>query len=151
MDAEWWVKYLLLNGNDGIAKSDKILVNYRYHEASKTVSRSQLFDDDFNAIRHSVLELFKAPESISLYYLNTNISNINILPNVKLVHKSIHKRDLLSFYTRKSIKESFLQRDIVNLVLNLAYDVYLKRFGFLYYIKDLLVYFGMRFPQKGQN
>lgn len=137
MDAEWWVKYLLLNGNVGIAKSDTVLVNYRYQEASKTVSQPHLFDDDFNAIRHSVLKLLEAPKFISKYYLSTKIFDIDILSDIPLIHKSVHRRKLLSFYTRKSIKESYLRHEFTNLISNLIYDVYLKRFKFLYYFKEL--------------
>lgn len=43
MDKAWWVNYLLSFGLDGIHKFDEVLVNFRLHEASKTVSQSEGF------------------------------------------------------------------------------------------------------------
>lgn len=43
MDRDWWIKYLLLFGLKGVVKIPDILVNFRLHEDSKTVSQNELF------------------------------------------------------------------------------------------------------------
>ena len=129
MDAELWIKYLLTYGAKNIVDTERILVNYRYHETSKSVSQAQLFDDDLNAIRYSVMKCFKAPECLIKYYEPSNIHSINILPDIKLVHKSINIKKLLLCYTKKSISNSLHGLKLADLVLILIYDVYLNLLG----------------------
>ena len=50
MDREWWIRYLFLYGLDGIVQSPEILVNFRLHPESKTVSQSAAFQIDHDAI-----------------------------------------------------------------------------------------------------
>lgn len=54
MDRDWWVKYLLRFGMEGIVKSDEIIAHFRLHEASKTVSKSNAFDEERNAYYRSL-------------------------------------------------------------------------------------------------
>lgn len=49
MDREWWVRFLLHFGLEPIRKIPDVLVNFRLHEASKTVS----LNDSFNFERDS--------------------------------------------------------------------------------------------------
>lgn len=56
MDREWWIRYLLKYGLDGIVKSDKILVNFRLHPQSKTVSQANVFQLDHDAIFFSLAQ-----------------------------------------------------------------------------------------------
>lgn len=48
MDRDWWVKYLLRFGLEGIEKSDQVLTNFRLHSDSKTVSQNDAFNDERN-------------------------------------------------------------------------------------------------------
>jgi glycosyltransferase involved in cell wall biosynthesis len=43
MDREFWIHYLLVYGLDGILKDDELLVNFRHHDGSKTISQKQSF------------------------------------------------------------------------------------------------------------
>lgn len=52
MDKEWWIRYLWLFGQEKVYKSDEVLVNFRLHGESKTVSQKVGF----------------VKESVSLYY-----------------------------------------------------------------------------------
>jgi glycosyltransferase involved in cell wall biosynthesis len=56
MDRDWWVKYLLRYGLNGIKKEDVILANFRLHGASKTVSQSSAFNHERNAYYRSMAE-----------------------------------------------------------------------------------------------
>lgn len=50
MDKAWWINYLLIFGLDGVRKFDDILVNFRLHEASKTVSQSKHFAQETDGL-----------------------------------------------------------------------------------------------------
>lgn len=43
MDKEWWIRFLFNFGVDPIKVSQELLVNFRYHEGSKTVSQQDEF------------------------------------------------------------------------------------------------------------
>jgi glycosyltransferase involved in cell wall biosynthesis len=44
MDKEFWMRYLIRYGLQGIVKMDNILANFRWHKNSKTVSQGQKFE-----------------------------------------------------------------------------------------------------------
>lgn len=127
MDSELWVKYLLRYGCLNIIRTDTILVNYRYHEKSKSVSQANLFDHDFNAIRYSVLELFNAPKFVKKYYFDSKINNISKLSDIKLVHSSIVRKKIIACYLTKSRSDSFRDLNLSDVVLNLIYSLYLEQ------------------------
>jgi glycosyltransferase involved in cell wall biosynthesis len=53
MDKDWWVRYLCTFGIDGIYKDDKVLVNFRLHGNSKTVSLAENFQKETNNLYYS--------------------------------------------------------------------------------------------------
>lgn len=50
MDKELWIRYLLRHGIEHVLKVDKVLINFRLHDASKTQSQSSAFSTDTNTI-----------------------------------------------------------------------------------------------------
>jgi glycosyltransferase involved in cell wall biosynthesis len=50
MDREWWIRYLLKFGLNGINKIDECIVNFRLHPRSKTVSQAIEFEHETNAL-----------------------------------------------------------------------------------------------------
>ena len=46
MDKEWWIRYLLIFGLNGIKKIDDLIVNFRLHGSSKTVANKAAFIED---------------------------------------------------------------------------------------------------------
>jgi len=50
MDKEWWVRYLLAFGLSGIKKIEEVLVNFRLHDDSKTISQSKGFEEETDAL-----------------------------------------------------------------------------------------------------
>jgi glycosyltransferase involved in cell wall biosynthesis len=54
MDRDWWVKYLLRHGLEGIKKEEVILANFRLHGDSKTVSQSAEFNQERNSYYRSL-------------------------------------------------------------------------------------------------
>lgn len=50
MDKAWWINYLFSYGLGGVRMFDEVLVNFRLHEASKTVSQSESFAQETDAL-----------------------------------------------------------------------------------------------------
>ncbi|MEQ9443511.1 MAG: glycosyltransferase family 2 protein [Cyclobacteriaceae bacterium] len=50
MDKAWWINYLLLFRLDGVRMFEEVLVNFRLHDASKTVSQSECFARETDAL-----------------------------------------------------------------------------------------------------
>jgi glycosyltransferase involved in cell wall biosynthesis len=49
MDRDWWVRYLFAFGLDGVVEIPEVLVNFRLHETSKTVSQAAAFRTEHDA------------------------------------------------------------------------------------------------------
>ncbi len=74
MDAELYLRFLLQFGQEKIIKIDDILVNFRHHDASKTVSLTTLFVSEKNAVFSSLLAKLNAPEEL-IQIINKNITS----------------------------------------------------------------------------
>lgn len=89
MDKEWWIRYLLLFGLDNILQIEDVLVNFRLHGDSKTVSQQKGFQIETNSLFYElaeVKELHKQKEFLS------NLSEIKEKINqdfYKLIDKSL--------------------------------------------------------------
>jgi glycosyltransferase involved in cell wall biosynthesis len=59
MDKEFWVRYLLHYGLDGILKIDDIVVNFRYHANSKTQSQTSRFHVETLQLYHNLARTFR--------------------------------------------------------------------------------------------
>lgn len=46
MDREWWIRYLMLFGQENILKIEDVLVNFRLHGGSKTQNFQKLFEEE---------------------------------------------------------------------------------------------------------
>jgi glycosyltransferase involved in cell wall biosynthesis len=58
MDRDWWIKYLFCYGLDGIAQIPDVLVNFRLHGQSKTVSQPAAFQVEHDSFYHSLARQF---------------------------------------------------------------------------------------------
>lgn len=63
MDREWWLKYILKFGISDIKSIDNVVVNFRLHETSKTVSQKTHFDFD----HHSIFYALAAENGFDVY------------------------------------------------------------------------------------
>ena len=57
MDKELWIRYLICFGLDGIRSSSDVLVNFRYHQTSKTISQRNGFEEEDNILSRTILSL----------------------------------------------------------------------------------------------
>jgi len=58
MDKEWWIRYLFLFGLENIVEIDNVLVNFRLHGNSKTVSQQENFQKETAYIYEEIAQLF---------------------------------------------------------------------------------------------
>lgn len=54
MDRDWWLKYLFLFGLEGIRQIPDVLVNFRLHDSSKTVSQLPKFQVEHDSFYYSL-------------------------------------------------------------------------------------------------
>lgn len=54
MDREWWIRFLLLFGEEGVLKVDDTFVNFRLHEASKTFNSLKRFEEEANRVYYTI-------------------------------------------------------------------------------------------------
>lgn len=59
MDKEWWIRYLFLFGLDGTQKIDDILVNFRLHQNSKTISQQEGFQEETSSIYSEIDQILQ--------------------------------------------------------------------------------------------
>ena len=57
MDREWWMRYLYHFGLDGIIQSNDVLVNFRLHDHSKTVSLASGFPQEHDSLFYLLADL----------------------------------------------------------------------------------------------
>lgn len=124
MDREWWIRYLLLFGLNGIKKVDDVFVNFRIHNNSKTNS----FQDDFVKealnLYYSITSIYNVPEASKFekYFKISLIPEFIKLPNIStdLLQKSIHYFWLLRgsiSYAHDDYKTAALFLSLINVEL----------------------------------
>jgi glycosyltransferase involved in cell wall biosynthesis len=87
MDRDWWIKYLLIFGLDNIVKINDILVNFRLHNESKTISQGVHFQKEYDTWFYSFAKNQKLNkfESFIKSFVNVNENfEIENLPKVDL-------------------------------------------------------------------
>lgn len=58
MDRDWWIKYLFLFGIKGVVKIPDILVNFRHHDDSKTISQQAKFQVEHDTYYYALARQF---------------------------------------------------------------------------------------------
>lgn len=77
MDLEWWMMYLFKHGSSKVLKIEDILVNFREHENSKTVSCSELFIEDKCLLYGGILSTKNGSiNTIGDYYFKADLTKI---------------------------------------------------------------------------
>lgn len=56
MDRDWWIKYLFCYGLEGVCQIPEVLVNFRLHGQSKTVSQSLAFQLEHDSFFYSLAD-----------------------------------------------------------------------------------------------
>lgn len=58
MDRDWWLKYLFVFGLQGVVQIPDVLVNFRLHDTSKTVSQQEGFKRDHDSLFFSLAQTY---------------------------------------------------------------------------------------------
>lgn len=58
MDKEWWIRYLLHFGLAGICQTNEVLVNFRLHTNSKSVSQKEGFARETHHVFYSLADIY---------------------------------------------------------------------------------------------
>jgi len=110
MDRDWWIKYLFLFGLDGIHIIPDILVNFRLHADSKTVSQASNFQIDHDTFYYSLAKGFNFNQHSGLI---KSLFQINEGFEIQL--KGTYDKDLvekvLNYYLLKRADETYAQDD----------------------------------------
>lgn len=125
MDKELWIRYLLLNGLDGIIQLDDILVNFRLHGDSKTVSLQQKFEEEESALFIEMAMIFGLENQFSILKSNKSIPLFDFYNSVnkEIITKSLHyyllhKADVAYYFNDVENCNKYLSAIDVNYIQN---------------------------------
>lgn len=110
MDREWWMRYLYIFGLNGIRRIVDVLVNFRLHEDSKTVSSKDKFQIEHDTIFYilSTLSSNKSIQEVISKTLNLDLSLDSLIRNwtdSNLIEGS------LNYYLLKRAEELYYQEE----------------------------------------
>jgi glycosyltransferase involved in cell wall biosynthesis len=107
MDKEWWIRYLLHYGLNGIAKDDKMLVNFRVHNDSKTGSQLEKFFQETNDLFYSLFLSGNLDDAEKLSRLKVERKNLKGYPAIDpvLLDKVLH------YFLLHTMLEAYSQDD----------------------------------------
>ncbi|MGZ8162845.1 MAG: glycosyltransferase family 2 protein [Methylobacter sp.] len=78
MDRELWMRYLFKYGLHGIVKSDELLVHFRHHKDSKTVSQTAGFSEETYDLYYSLAVLQGLTAEASFLYDHLHTKRVDI-------------------------------------------------------------------------
>lgn len=130
MDKEWWLKYLFNFGIENIVQTDTVLVNFRIHEQSKTMSGTANFYNDYATLLFSLAVergLNQYADFLSSHYnVDRSYKFDGVLPgadtikamlNFFLIHTCSLVFNETDFdYTREVLKEFSFDNDMLSAV-----------------------------------
>lgn len=119
MDAHMWMQFLLAYGKGNVKQMDKIIVNFRIHDKSKTVAEKDKFRIDKNSIENSLLNLIGKNNEINRV-LKSRPVGIDYSP--KWVIKQELKVDkVICHFALRSLQDFYLRGDFHNALVCLNY------------------------------
>lgn len=139
MDGEMWVRLLLRYGQEHFINIEKVLVNFRLHRQSKTVSNAVV--DNFLYERCSIITDLQKFVGVNADIIRYYISEIYKSPKVyqlnrlwQINDKVITKRHLRIYFIQKYVTNQFRSKNrqraywgLKQLIKNRAFDFYLLK------------------------
>ncbi len=129
MDVEWYLKYLLYFGFDKICEIDEIIVNYRHHEASKSIAKKDIFMPEIEFLYYRMALLIsenKIADFIKKHILVEEIKSLDY--KMKLDEKYLNikiLKETLSNFLYKYFSEHYVKGNL-KLARKLAYLIEYK-------------------------
>lgn len=108
MDREWWIRYLFHFGQDGIVASDRIIVNFRLHDTSKSVSQSEKFQHDHDSIFYGMALQMKFTSVANLIQSHCTINDDYSFP-IEMGQKQ--GKNVLNYYLLHRAHEFYYQKN----------------------------------------
>jgi glycosyltransferase involved in cell wall biosynthesis len=146
MDGDMWIKLLLLYGQKCFKKIDEVLVNFRLHESSKTISNRNV--NNFLYERCSIIiDLQKSigvPKYIIHYFISDiyqSSKTISIGSNWMFNDKITTKKKLRIYFIKKYIIKQFIVRNNRNAQKGLFLLLKDKVFGIFMWVSFLKLLF----------
>lgn len=92
MDRDWWIRYLMLFGLNGIINSDDLIANFRLHAESKTVSELNRFNDERNNYFANLSTFFGLDIIDDVLVNKKHNLKLNLRPNTdpKIIKESLN-------------------------------------------------------------
>jgi glycosyltransferase involved in cell wall biosynthesis len=96
MDKEFWIRYLLHYGLNGVKKIDDVILNFRFHDQSKTQSQKERFSLETVQLFFNLANAYGFNEEATVLgnLLDTSdrIMKASVFPSVSkhIVHSSLH-------------------------------------------------------------
>lgn len=126
MDREWWIRYLFMFGLKGIVQMNEVLVNFRLHENSKTVSQSAAFQIDHDTLFMQLAERYQRNDIIELLKVNFEVRNDYSMP---VIDTSLCTPAFFDYYLVRKADEAYfagntsLSRQILALITVTSLDI----------------------------
>ena len=108
MDRDWWIKYLFHFGLENIAIIDKVLVNFRHHQQSKTISQKERFQLDRDSYYVAMSNLHGLKEQSNFLEHNSLIIKDYKIKNLPLQNTRLIKC-ILNYYFLLKADEYYAQ------------------------------------------
>ncbi|MDF9795217.1 glycosyltransferase involved in cell wall biosynthesis [Catalinimonas alkaloidigena] len=104
MDGEIWMRYLLYWGQENVVKSNAILVNFRHHNTSKTISLYTNFQIDKNTFENNLIKKFAIDNIIKNILLGRESWNYSKKLKINF---HIDENVIISFFCARSITQLY--------------------------------------------
>lgn len=108
MDREWWKRYLYHFGLGGIVKIEDVLVNFRLHKHSKTVSANANFQVEHDTIFYILSTLLKDKDIDELMRSNLKL-DLNIDSEIRQWRNQEIIQNSFNYYLLKRAEELYYQ------------------------------------------
>ncbi|QHT70548.1 glycosyltransferase [Rhodocytophaga rosea] len=102
MDRDWWIKFLFTYGLKGIVKTPEILVNFRLHDTSKTVSQGQQFQIEHDTFFYSLAKQFNLFHYVDIIKQTCQINEKFALQTVGTYDVDLVEKSLTYFLLRRA-------------------------------------------------
>jgi glycosyltransferase involved in cell wall biosynthesis len=108
MDRDWWVKYLFIFGLEGIKTIPDILVHFRLHDDSKTVSQAKKFALEHDSYFHALAKAFELENYAEVIRSVAEVKDSFYLEYLFPVRKELVERAINYFFLYRASQTYFL-------------------------------------------
>lgn len=109
MDRDLWVKYLLHFGLESIAQIEDVIVNFRHHEDSKTISQSDFFTVERHSLFWGLAVFYDCEEIANFITANFEIDTKFTIQNLPALQPKI-AHQILHYYLLLNAEEAYVKR-----------------------------------------